>query len=452
MFSSISFLYYFLPCVLVLYFLTPRRGKNLILLLSSLFFYGWGGISFLALMAVMIGAGYLAGLLVEKYRERTTGKWVLSAALGFYVLTLVHFKFAEVFPIGISFYTFQIMSYLVDVYRGEVSAQRDFINFSAYASMFPQLAAGPIVRYADVARQLESRKHSLDHAAAGIRRFVLGLAKKVLIANTLGELCSIFRASGDKAVLFYWLYAAAFTLHIYFDFSGYSDMAVGLGKIFGFDFVENFRYPYISGSITEFWRRWHISLGSWFRDYVYIPLGGNRVSKIRWFLNIFIVWFLTGFWHGAAWNFIIWGLGFAVLLMIEKLWLLEQFEKMGNWKSVQVLRHVYVILIVMVSFVMFNAQGAKEAFQYIGAMFGIGGPALVSAEAVYYLKSYLVVFVIAVIGATPLPKRILCRIQASKAGNMVVDVLEPAVLAGLLLVITAYLVDGSFNPFLYFRF
>lgn len=452
LFSSISFLYYFLPCVLVLYFLAPRRGKNLILLLSSLFFYGWGGISFLALMAVMIGAGYLSGLAVERYRERTIGKWVLFAALGFYILTLVHFKFAEVFPIGISFYTFQIISCLVDVYRGEVPAQRNFINFSAYASMFPQLVAGPIVRYADVAGQLESRKHGFDRAAVGIRRFVLGLAKKVLIANTLGELCSIFRASGDKAVLFYWLYAAAFTLHIYFDFSGYSDMAVGLGKIFGFDFAENFRYPYISGSITEFWRRWHISLGSWFRDYVYIPLGGNRVSDIRWFWNIFTVWFLTGFWHGAAWNFIIWGLGFAALLTIEKMWLLKQFERMEHQKFIQVLRHVYVILVVMVSFVMFNAQGIGEAFQYIGAMFGIGGEAIVSAETVYYLKSYLVVFAIAVIGATPLPKEMICRMQASRTGKMVVDVLEPVVLTGLLLVITAYLVDGSFNPFLYFRF
>ena len=243
LFSSISFLYFFLPCVLVLYLIAPRKFKNFLLLLSSLFFYGWGGVKFLGLMMVMLGAGYIWGLLVGKYREQKIGKWLLGAALGMNVLTLVYFKFADVFPIGISFYTFQIMSYIVDVYRGEVPAQKNPVDFAAYASMFPQLVAGPIVRYADVSKQLQSRVHSLDHVALGIRRFVLGLAKKVLLANTLGELCDIFRASNDKAVLFYWMYAAAFTLHIYFDFSGYSDMAVGLGKMFGFDFMDNFNYP-----------------------------------------------------------------------------------------------------------------------------------------------------------------------------------------------------------------
>lgn len=440
--------------MLVLYFLVPRRGKNLILLLSSLFFYGWGGIDFLILMLVMISAGFVWGLLVEKYREQTTGKWMFMTALGFYVLTLVHFKFAEVFPIGISFYTFQIMSYIADVYRGEVSAQRNFVNFAAYASMFPQLVAGPIVRYADVAKQLENRYHSMDHAAVGIRRFVLGLAKKVLIANTLGEFCDIFRVSGEKSVLFYWMYAAAFTLHIYFDFSGYSDMAVGLGRIFGFDFMENFNYPYISASVTEFWRRWHISLGSWFRDYVYIPLGGNRMSKKRWFFNIFAVWFLTGFWHGAAWNFISWGLGFAVLLVVEKLWLLPFFEskRAESRRIIQILRHCYVLLVVLVSFVIFNAQGIGEACSYIGAMFGFGNLPVTSAETAYYMRSYLVIFAVAVIGATPFPKMFVCRMRGSKTGRWIVDGLEPVVLAVLLLAVTAYLVDGSFNPFLYFRF
>jgi len=433
------------------------------LLLSSLFFYGWGGVDFLGLMLVMIGAGYVWGRLIEKYREHKNGKWILAAASGFYVLTLVHFKFADVFPIGISFYTFQIMSYLVDVYRGEVPAQRNMINFAAYASMFPQLVAGPIVRYADVAKQLESRTHNLDHVALGIRRFVLGLAKKVLIANTLGELCDIFRASGDKAVLFYWMYAAAFTLHIYFDFSGYSDMAVGLGKMFGFDFMDNFNYPYISKSITEFWRRWHISLSSWFRDYVYIPLGGNRVPKARWFMNIFVVWFLTGFWHGAAWNFIAWGLGFAVILVLEKMWLLPLLEHVsgasdGQKRSMvsvacgEILRRGYVMVIVMLSFVLFNATDIGEALTYIGAMFGAGDMALTSAETIYYFRSYFVIFAIAIVGATPIPKRIVCKMQEKTAGKRVVDVAEPIVLVALLLVITAYLVDGSFNPFLYFRF
>ncbi|MBQ5870001.1 MAG: MBOAT family protein [Lachnospiraceae bacterium] len=451
LFSSISFLYYFLPCVLILYLVTPRKFKNFVLLLSSLFFYGWGGVNFLWLMMIMLAAGYIWGLLVGKYREQKIGKWLLGAALGMNVLTLIYFKFADVFPIGISFYTFQIMSYIVDVYRGEVPAQRNPVNFSAYASMFPQLVAGPIVRYADVAKQLESRMHSFDHAALGIRTFVLGLAKKVLIANTLGELCDIFRASNDKAVLFYWLYAAAFTLHIYFDFSGYSDMAVGLGKMFGFDFMDNFNYPYISKSITEFWRRWHISLSSWFRDYVYIPLGGNRVPKGRWFYNIFVVWFLTGFWHGAAWNFIAWGLGFAVILVIEKMWLLRQLER-SKGVVAQILRHVYVMVIIMISFVLFNATDITEAGTYIASMFGLGDLALVSKETVYYMRSYLVIFLVAMIGATPIPKMLVCKMQETKGGKTLLDVAEPIVLVILLMVVTAYLVDGSFNPFLYFRF
>jgi len=451
LFSSISFLYYFLPCVLILYLAAPRKLKNFLLLLSSLFFYGWGGVSFLGLMMVMLTAGYIWGLLVGNYREQTIGKWLLGAALGMNVLTLVYFKFADVFPIGISFYTFQIMSYIVDVYRGEVPAQKNPVDFAAYASMFPQLVAGPIVRYADVAKQLQSRVHSFDHVALGIRRFVLGLAKKVLIANTLGELCDIFRASNDKAVLFYWMYAAAFTLHIYFDFSGYSDMAVGLGKMFGFDFMDNFNYPYISKSITEFWRRWHISLSSWFRDYVYIPLGGNRVPKSRWFFNIFVVWFLTGFWHGAAWNFIAWGLGFAVILVIEKMWLLKRLEQ-ANGFAARLMRHVYVMVIVMISFVLFNATDISEAGTYIASMFGAGNVALTSAETIYYMRSYLVIFAAAMIGATPIPKMLVCRIQETTVGRKFVDVAEPIALAVLFMVVTAYLVDGSFNPFLYFRF
>lgn len=467
LFSSISFLYYFLPCVLIVYFLMPRRLKNLFLLLSSLFFYGWGGVDFLGLMVIMLGAGYVWGLLAEKYRERKIGKLVLGAALGFNILTLIHYKFADVFPIGISFYTFQIMSYIVDVYRGEVPAQRSFVNFSAYASMFPQLVAGPIVRYADVAKQLEHRVHTMDEVAYGIRRFILGLAKKVLIANTLGELCDIFRASKDQSILFYWIYATAFMFHIYFDFSGYSDMAIGLGKLFGFDFIENFNYPYISKSVTEFWRRWHISLSSWFRDYVYIPLGGNRVPKGRWFFNLFVVWFLTGFWHGAAWNFIAWALGFAVLLVIEKVWLLDGFVWLENGKNpenmqtsagrgryllVQGIRHGYVLLVTALSFVMFNARSFTEGISYIGAMFGAGEIPFCSVEAVYYLKSYGVVFVLAMIGATPIPRTIAGNIQKTRVGEWILTWLEPVVLAALLLVITAYLVDGSFNPFLYFRF
>ena len=338
------------------------------------------------------------------------------------------------------------MSYVVDVYRGDTKVQYNPFTLATYVSMFPQLIAGPIVRYADVAEQLEHRVHSVDKAALGIRRFVIGLSKKILIANALGELCEVFKASGDKSVAFYWLYAVAFTLHIYYDFSGYSDMAIGLGKIFGFDLLENFNYPYISSSITEFWRRWHMSLGTWFRDYVYIPLGGNRVSKPRWLFNILAVWFLTGFWHGASWNFIVWGLYFAVILMLEKLVLLPILKKCGAFK------HIYVLFLVIISFVIFNAADMAEAFAYIGGMFGAGGIPAVTTEAIYYLQSNMIVLLIAIIGATPICKSLVNKLEISPKGEAIVGVLEPILLMFLMVLCTAYLVDGSFNPFLYFRF
>lgn len=465
LFSSIPFLYYFLPCVLILYFVVPKCLKNTVLLLSSLVFYAWGEPKYVLLMAVSITLGYVFGLLIEIWRGTKLSKLFLILSIVTSLGLLGYFKYADFFianfnaatglsvpllkialPIGISFYTFQILSYTVDVYRGEVKAQRNYISLAVYVALFPQLIAGPIVRYSDIAAQLESRTHSFSNVALGTRRFILGLAKKVLIANALGELCDIFKESNDKSVLFFWLYAIAFTLHIYFDFSGYSDMAIGLGKIFGFDFLENFDYPYISGSITEFWRRWHMSLGSWFRDYVYIPLGGNRVSKARWFLNIFIVWMLTGFWHGAAWNFIVWGLFFAILLIIEKLWLLKPLKKS------KVLSHIYVMFFVIISFVIFNAADMKEAFSYIGGMFGAGGIPFISEEWLYYLRSYGVVLVVAIIGATPLVKKLVLSVKKKSTGEKIMNIAEPIMLVALLLVITAYLVDGSFNPFLYFRF
>ena len=465
LFSSIPFLYYFLPCVLILYFLAPKRCKNAVLLLASLVFYAWGEPVYVVWMALSIVLGYVLGLLIEKFRGKPLSKVFLILSVVTSLGLLGYFKYVDFFianfnavfglsvpllkialPIGISFYTFQLLSYTIDVYRGTVAAQRNFITLAAYIAMFPQLIAGPIVRYSDVAAQLTQRTHSFEKIALGIRRFVLGLAKKILIANALGELCDIFRASVDKSVLFYWLYAIAFTLHIYFDFSGYSDMAIGLGKLFGFDFIENFRYPYISASITEFWRRWHISLGSWFRDYVYIPLGGNRVSRLKWLRNILVVWLLTGFWHGAAWNFIVWGLLFAALLMVEKLFLHRYLEK------TKVLRHIYVLFFVILSFVIFNAADMKQAFSDLGAMFGAGGLPLWSAEWSYYLRSYAVILVLAIVGATPLPQKLLAAVRRSRTGAAVLRIAEPVVLAVLLLVMTAYLVDGSFNPFLYFRF
>lgn len=464
LFSSIPFLYYFLPLVLAVYFLTPARFRNAVLLLASLIFYAWGEPKYVLLMLASILSGYGFGLLQERYRGQKGAKLVCGLSVAVSLSFLLYFKYADFFlenfnaatglgvpllrialPIGISFYTFQIISYTVDVYRGE-PAQKNLIHLAAYVAMFPQLIAGPIVRYSDIAQQLEHRSHSTALAAEGVRRFLIGLGKKILIANQLGELCSVFRASDEKSVLFYWLYAVAFALHIYFDFSGYSDMAIGLGKVFGFHFLENFNYPYISASITEFWRRWHISLGTWFRDYVYIPLGGNRVGRARQLLNILVVWMLTGFWHGAAWNFVVWGLMFAVLLIMEKLWLLKPLSKCRP------LAHLYVVFFVVISFVIFNAENMGQALSDIGGLFGAGGIPLVSAEAVYCLRSFALVLILAALGATPLLRNGLVRLSQYPTAGKVLNALEPFTLFVLLLVMTGYLVDGSFNPFLYFRF
>ena len=437
LFSSIPFLYYFLPLVLAVYFLTPARFRNAVLLLASLIFYAWGEPKYVLLMLASILSGYGFGLLQERYRGQKGAKLVCGLSVAVSLSFLLYFKYADFFlenfnaatglgvpllrialPIGISFYTFQIISYTVDVYRGE-PAQKNLIHLAAYVAMFPQLIAGPIVRYSDIAQQLEHRSHSTALAAEGVRRFLIGLGKKILIANQLGELCSVFRASDEKSVLFYWLYAVAFALHIYFDFSGYSDMAIGLGKVFGFHFLENFNYPYISASITEFWRRWHISLGTWFRDYVYIPLGGNRVGRARQLLNILVVWMLTGFWHGAAWNFVVWGLMFAVLLIMEKLWLLKPLSKCRP------LAHLYVVFFVVISFVIFNAENMGQALSDIGGLFGAGGIPLVSAEAVYCLRSFALVLILAVLGATPLLRNGLVRLSQYPTAGKVLNALDP---------------------------
>ena len=457
-FSSIPFLYYFLPAVLAVYFLTPRKGKNAVLLLASLIFYGWGELRLLPLMAFTILLCYVYGLGIERSRKRK--KLWLLASIVISVGLLGVFKYADFFigslntvtglkipllhlalPVGISFYTFQCLSYTIDVYRGSVPAQKNLINFGAYVALFPQLIAGPIVRYADIARELEHREHSWENAAVGLRRFLVGLGKKVILADNFALLIRLFRQSGEKSVLFYWMYAVAFTLNIYFDFSGYSDMAIGLGRVLGFHFVENFNYPYLSRSVTEFWRRWHISLGSWFRDYVYIPMGGSRVSRWRWVLNILTVWMLTGLWHGAAWNFVLWGLLFAALLLVEK-WI-PVLQRLPG-----VLRHGYVLLAVVLSFVLFNADSLAQAGQDFAGLFGFGSLSLTSAETLYYLKSYAVLFVLGILGSTPVVKNAARRIDGTKAGV----VLEAAAMLALLIVCTAYLVDGSFSPFLYFRF
>ena len=457
LFSSIPFLYYFLPAVLLVYFAVPKTAKNAVLLVSSLLFYGWGEPKYVLLMLVTIVAFYICGLGIGNAKGSGARKAWLTVAVIIGIALLTVFKYADFFiqsfaavtglslpllklalPIGISFYTFQCMSYAVDVYRGQTQAQKNIISFGAYVALFPQLIAGPIVRYVDVARELESRTTTWEDVMAGTRRFLIGLGKKILLANQLGLLTETFRASTEKSVLFHWLYAVAFMLHIYFDFSGYSDMAIGLGRIFGFHFIENFNYPYLSASVTEFWRRWHMSLGSWFRDYVYIPLGGNRVSKGRWVFNILVVWMLTGLWHGASWNFVLWGLLFALALLVEK-WI-PALQKLPA-----VFRHLYVLLIVMGSFVLFNAESLAQAASDLAGLFG--GVPLVTQEALYCLRSYSLVLAVSVVGATPLPKRLAARIP-----EKAMAVLEPLALTALLLVCTAYLVDGSFNPFLYFRF
>lgn len=485
-FSSIPFLFYYLPAVIILYFLAPKRAKNAVLLAASLFFYAWGEPRYLIFMVAAILQGYIFGLLTEKFRGKPLAKVFLILSLVISLGLLGYCKYADFFitsfnsvtglsvatlnialPIGISFYTFQILSYNVDVYRGDIKAQRNIITLAAYVAMFPQLIAGPIVRYSDIAAQLENRTHTLKGISEGTRRFVLGLAKKVLVANILGEVIQVYKLSDEKSVLFAWIYAAACMLHIYFDFSGYSDMAIGLGKIFGFSFPENFNYPFISKSATEFWRRWHISLGSWFRDYLYIPMGGNRVPKWRWLINIFVVWLATGLWHGAAWNFVLWGLIYAVLLVVEKFGLMKILDK------AKPLAHIYVLLVTAISFIIFDSDTIGGAFGTIGSMFGAGNLPLVNAESVYYLRSYAVVLIIAAIGSTPLPKMLvnkLAKLMPKKAeiaknnengeavavensvGNTILSIAEPVCLIALLAVTSAFLIDGSFNPFLYFRF
>ncbi|MBQ1242961.1 MAG: MBOAT family protein [Clostridia bacterium] len=461
-FSSIPFLYFFLPAVLLCYFAVPAKAKDVILLVFSLLFYWWGEPKYALLMVFTITFCYFAGRILESRREKSReSKAILIFSVAVPLGFLAVFKYADFFigsinslgadipllklalPIGISFYTFQAISYLIDVNRGDIPAEKSLITLAAYITLFPQLIAGPIVRYSDVADDMKNRKINLKNLSDGIRRFVYGIGKKVLIANLLGTICSVYRDSADPSVLYAWIYAFSYSLQIYFDFSAYSDMAIGLGKILGLNFLENFNYPYISKSITEFWRRWHISLSSWFRDYVYIPLGGNRVKKSRQIFNIMVVWCLTGFWHGAGWTFIAWGLYFGILLLCEKFIWGKAIEKLPR-----VFRHIYVIFIVIISFVIFNASTFTEAWNDIMNLLGISGIPLVSGSAVYALKSNAILLAIAFFGATPVMKKLCLKYE----DKLPVRILEVASIVVVLVVSTAYLVDGSFNPFLYFRF
>ena len=466
LFSTISFIYYFLAAVLLLYFVVPFKLKNLVLLLASLFFYFYGEPVYTLLMIATILSSYIHGLLIDKFRGTVWSKVFLWSSVITSIGALGFFKYSDFFisnvnsifktefsllglalPIGISFYTFQTLSYTIDVYRGDAKVQKSPIRLATYVALFPQLIAGPIVRYTTVEEELSHRTHSFENFGYGVTRFIIGLSKKVLIADTLGGLAKTMHGMEEATVAGYWMYAIAISLQLYFDFSGYSDMAIGLGRIFGFHFLENFNYPFISKSIAEFWRRWHMSLGTWFRDYVYIPMGGNRVSQGRWFFNILTVWFLTGFWHGADWTFIIWGLYFAAFLLLEKFVLNKVFAKLPKFVS-----HIYVVLAILISFVIFSGNGLSGAMADLGNMFGFGGISFWSKETAYYLGSYSIVLAAAILGATPLVKHCVLKIKETKAGALICDILEPVFAVAMLLVVTAYFVDGSFIPFLYFRF
>lgn len=462
LFTSISFLYYFLPLVLIIYFIVPRKYKNLILFIFSLLFYFYGEPKYIFLMLLEIFVAYIGAILVDKYKSKDIFIFIIFI----HILLLVIFKYTdfiiEIFnnvfnfnlklfnislPIGISFYTFQIISYIVDVYKGKVKVQKNFLKLATYISLFPQLIAGPIVRYESIEKELDDRKETFEDFSYGVRRFVIGLFKKVLIANILGELITKFNLIDERSVLLYWIFSISYMLQVYFDFSAYSDMAIGLGRMFGFHFLENFNYPYISKSITEFWRRWHISLGTWFRDYVYIPLGGNRVNKIKFLRNIIIVWLLTGIWHGASLNFCIWGLFFGIMLIIEKFCFNKYLEKIPSF-----IRRIYVLFIVMISFIIFGSSNMNDAFNTIKGLFGFNKEVFINNYTIYYLKNYLFVLILAILLSTPLIKKLVLKLKKNCFIKKLFDILEIVSIPIILVIVTSYLIDNSYNPFLYFRF
>lgn len=466
LFSSISFLYYFLPITLTVYFICKNKYRNIILLISSLFFYFYGEPKYTILMLISAFSAYVHGILIDKFRDKKYSKVFLVSGISINLGILVVFKYGDfiikninyifssninllrlTLPIGISFYTFQTLSYVVDVYTNKAKVCRRFTNFATYVCLFPQLIAGPIVRYTTIEDELQNRTQSFEKFAYGVNRFIIGLAKKVILSNNLGLLVSIISKSDEKSILSYWIVAVVFTLQIYFDFSGYSDMAIGLGRIFGFDFLENFNYPFISKSIKEFWRRWHISLSTFFRDYLYIPLGGNRVSKFRWIFNLFVVWSLTGLWHGDSWNFILWGLYFALLLIIENLFLQKLLNKLPV-----IIQHIYAKFFIIISFVIFNNENMKDLFNSLYNMFNFKNLILYNDFSIYYLKSYSIILIISIIASTPLLKNIIDKINESKKGEKVMSLMNVIFNVVILIVVTGYLIDGSFNPFLYFRF
>ena len=465
-FSSLLFLFTYLPVVLLIYYLSPLKWRNGVLLIFNLIFYGWGEPTYIILMVFTITADYVAGLLVARFKDQgrdRAARTAVAAALVLNLAILFFFKYWDLIadtlrgfgldvlpalglslPIGISFYTFQTMTYPVDLYRGDAGVQKNLVNFGTFVTLFPQLIAGPILKYKELADQVDQRTYRVEQFAGGVHIFVIGLGKKVLLANNLGQLWDAYKAlpTEELTVLGAWLGVAAFSLQLYFDFSGYSDMAIGLGRMLGFEFLKNFDYPYISRSVTEFWRRWHISLGSWFREYVYIPMGGNRVSGGRLCFNLLVVWGLTGLWHGASWNFLLWGLYFGVLLILEKLWLKKWIDR---WP--RALQHLYTLFLVLVSWAIFAVEDFGQLGGYLSAMFGLAGGGLADGAFRYYLGSYGLSLLAACVASTPLMAG-LWRQLPQRAERVLLPVV---ILAGLLLC-TAYLVDATYNPFLYFRF
>ena len=471
-FSSTIFLFGFLPLALLIYYVMPLKGRNLALFLLSMIFYGFGEPTYIAVMLLSITVAYLTGFPIGKYREsnpRRAGIW-LTVSLCLNLALLLFFKYTNFFienlalipplsgvlkpndgltlPIGISFYTFQIMSYSIDLYRGDTDTQRNYIAFGTYVSLFPQLIAGPIVRYRDVNNQLATRVHSVDKFASGVRRFTVGFAKKLLLGDSLAAIYAYLgtAAATEPTVLTSWLLVLTYTLHIYFDFSGYSDMAIGLGRMLGFEFLENFNYPYLASSITDFWRRWHISLSSWFREYVYIPLGGNRKGLARQFVNMAVVWFLTGFWHGSAWNFILWGVFYFVILAIEKAFLLKWFARSPITRA---LGHAWALILVGMGWMIFDHGNLTEAFAIIGGMFGMGTVGLTTPAVTYELTRALPLLIVAAAAATPYPVRLFGRLRDK---HPAISLCEPILLGLALLLGIAYMVSGTFSPFLYYIF
>ena len=461
-FASITFLYYFLPIFLIVYFIVPKKYKNIVLLIFSFIFYFYGEPKYILLMLLEVLFAYFMTLSLEKNKSKS----LLTVMISFHLILLCIFKYFNfiidnvntifssnitllniVLPIGISFYTFQIISYEVDVYKGKIKASKNLLEFMTYVFLFPQLIAGPIVRYENINKELKSRKVTFEDFGNGVNRFIIGLFKKVVIANNIGELCNTLVGSDEVSVLLYWILGISYMLQIYFDFSGYSDIAIGIGRMIGFKFPENFNYPYVADSVTDFWRRWHMTLSSWFRDYVYIPLGGNRVSTLKHIRNILVVWMLTGLWHGASWNFIIWGIYFGVILIIEKYCLNKVLEKLPR-----VIRNIYAMFIVMISFIIFSSDDISSALVAIKGLFSFSSLKLSNDFIIYYIRSYGVILIGGLVLCTPLIKNAINKLRENKILNYIINIFEVIILVLVLFIITSMLIDSSYNPFLYFRF